>query len=155
MHPLNLPLPSPLPSAPILPTPRRSVFSGMRFPLRRLTGPAATLIVSMLVMACDGGSLRDTGVHADGTRAWERRFVTMPDGRRVPHGPQATWYEGGARRSLEFYEYGARQGYAFTWNEAGDLVRLRACEADFCEERTPPARARRAAMILAEVADDE
>jgi hypothetical protein len=119
-------------------------------PMLRLLHPGF-LVMSVMVLfaACDRNIVRESGVYGDGARAYEREYRVTPDAGRVPHGAYATWYAGGERRTLEFYRNGIREGYAFEWNEGGDLIRLQACEAGVCEERALPATSRSGETLLA------
>jgi|GEM_PF-2572840 len=119
-------------------------------PVLRVLRPCllATL-VAMLFVACGDDVVREAGTYDDGARAYEREYLVTPDAGRVPHGAHATWHAGGGRRTLEFYRNGVREGYAFEWNEAGELARLQACEAGVCEERTLPSKAGTEGTMLA------
>lgn len=108
------------------------------------------LLVSTLLCACSTEVVRESGTYADGSPAWEREYLRAPDGRRIPHGAHATWHPGGGpRRTLEFYDHGLRQGYAFEWDARGALVRLALCEDGVCADRPLPRTPSRAAAALA------
>jgi hypothetical protein len=100
-------------------------------------------------IACNENTVRESGVHSDQTLAYVREYIIASDGRKVAHGSHKTWHADGSRRSLEFYEYGVRQGYAFAWDESGTLVSLRACEVGVCEDRAVPVQDRAPATVLA------
>jgi hypothetical protein len=107
------------------------------------------MVVTIFFAACDQDVVREAGAYGDGARAYEREYRVTSDAGRVPHGAHATWYAGGERRTLEFYRNGVREGYAFEWNEAGALMRLQACEAGVCEERSVSERAQSGVTMVA------
>lgn len=115
-----------------------------------LTRIVLIAIALLGLTACNENEVREFSFYADNTPSSVREYMLTEDGKKVAHGSHKTWHEDGSRRSLEFYEYGVRQGYAFSWDKSGTLVGLRACEVGVCEDRAVPLRNRTAATVLAD-----
>jgi hypothetical protein len=118
-------------------------------PMKLLANLLLVLFSLCAVIGCNRDVIRETGTHEDGSPAFEREYMLTEDARKIAHGSHATWNTSGTRRTLEFFDRGVREGFAFEWDESGVLVRLQACEAGLCRDRELPGRPIRSAEVLA------